>query len=484
MNSAFSQGEIINNYRLERLIGIGGFGEVWLAEHTDLSSRVAIKIPTLLEYVKQLRAEGRIQYDLEHPNIVRIHDLNTSSDPPYCVMEFVDGENLRERLDREVQIPLNEALRIMQKILLALHESHSRGIVHRDLKPENILLSMDGEIKITDFGLGVVGEEVTRSILFSTDTSQRPSAFSAASSSDDMPLSASIQRSDSLGPEQNRMLAGTYDYMSPEQRTGRNVDARSDIFGVGVILFEMLAGERPGTMMEQTLRATNAPEYVQDAVMTALDEYEYRHSSAAEFLRNLHMDNALNAPARKSSGQSELDQFLSLIDLRFQTIEGGAFLMGSHSGPENERPQHQVAVQPFQMGIYPVTTGEFCHFLNAVGDPKGDCIRMTRQSTFETVGSRFQPKAGCENHPVNCVSWTGALAFCQWLSELTGQAFNLPTEAQWEFCARSGDAQREYPWGNSVNIDDETAVFGKMWSSPQATLSPVDTFAQIGRAHV
>ena len=168
MKSIFSPGEIISHYRLLHLIGVGGFGEVWQAEHSDLATRVAIKIPTLPSYVKQLRAEGRIQHDLEHPNIVRIVDLNTLHNPPYCVMQFIDGRNLRLRLREKSPLGIQESLDIVRQLLLALHEAHSQGIVHRDLKPENILLDSDGVAHVTDFGLGMVCEEVTRSIFLST----------------------------------------------------------------------------------------------------------------------------------------------------------------------------------------------------------------------------------------------------------------------------------------------------------------------------
>ena len=479
MNSAYDAGEIISNYRLERLIGTGGFGEVWLAEHVDLSTKVAVKIPTMLEYVKQLRSEGRIQYDLNHPNIVKIIDLNTSNNPPYCVMEFVNGENLRQRLEREVLLSTRDALDITLQILLALHEAHNQGIVHRDMKPENVLLDLEGHVQVADFGLGTVNDEVTRSILLSTNFSERSAGSSGGVVGDRGISSSSIARSDSLGGEPNPGIAGTYDYMSPEQRSGVTVDARSDIYAVGVMLYEMLIGSRPSGNIEQRLRQEGFKEYLVEGILTALDEYDYRHESAAAFLRALKMDYVLRTPKPGASRDSALDEYLKTLSLRIKPIEGGLCEIGSNDGPENERPAHEVMVHPFYLGVYPVTAAEYCLFLNEVGDSKGEYVRQTRQSTFERVGSRCQPAHGCENHPMNCVSWQGAIAFCEWLSELTVQEFTLPTEEQWEFAAKSGNSNFRYPWG-VMEPDLKEACFSRTWKSPLETLCPVGSFPQNG----
>lgn len=478
MQSAYATGEIISNYRLERLIGVGGFGEVWLAEHVDLSTQVAIKIPTLIEYVKQLRAEGRIQYDLEHPNIVKIIDLNTSNNPPYCVMEYVDGENLRQRLEREVIIPPTEALAIIRQTSMALHEAHSQGIVHRDMKPENVLLDTKGDVQVTDFGLGTVGDEVTRSILLSSSgTGPSDASSPPVLSSPERSLSSdSIIRSDSLGGEPNPAFAGTYDYMSPEQRTGQRVDARSDIYAQGVMLYEMLMGSRPTGNIEKTMHEKGVPDYLAEAILTSLDEYDYRFASAAEFLQALRMDHFLRIPGKRSLLGNDLDEFLSTFNLRLKTIDGGRFEMGYSFGDENERPPHEVDIAPFVIGIYAVTASEYCLFLNEKGDANGEFIRLTKQSTFEQVGGRFRAIQGGEKHPVNSVSWTGALAFCDWLSNLTGLEFSLPTEEQWEYAARSGDSRNTYPTGLHPPTPDD-ACFGKSWANPVNTLSPVDAFA-------
>lgn len=359
MSSIQEAGDIISNYRLVRLIGSGGFGEVWLAEHIDLASRVAIKIPTMAEYVRQLRAESRIQYDIEHPNIVRILDLNTAHNPPYCVMDLVEGENLRARLEREKTIPRETALDIIRQILLALHEAHRRGIVHRDLKPENILIDDRQRVKITDFGLGLVGGEVTRSILLSSATGPREAApgTDGGSSESNAPLSA--QRSDSMGAPANHGVVGTYDYMSPEQKSGINVDASSDIYSAGVILFEMLTGARPEANPDAELERCGEDAVISDAILSALDEYDFRCKSAAQFLRNLRLNPV--APARGTrghGGSGAVDDYLASLEPRFKLFTGDAFRLGSDDGPENERPCHPVRVESFLLGIHAVTAAE------------------------------------------------------------------------------------------------------------------------------
>ena len=215
MKAIYTPGHVIANLRLERLLGVGGFGEVWLAEHLDLDDMVAVKIPLNAEYVRVLRLEGRLQHQLDHENIVHVIDLNTTHEPPYCVMDYVEGENLRQRLacERKLSVPIVRA--ILRDVLLGLCEAHRLGIVHRDLKPENILLTPKDKAMVADFGLGSVVHEVTQSVVRSSRArAEEGGALSSA------PQQDSIALSDAMSPAAltASRIVGTYDYMSPEPR--------------------------------------------------------------------------------------------------------------------------------------------------------------------------------------------------------------------------------------------------------------------------
>jgi DNA-binding beta-propeller fold protein YncE len=196
-------GEMLGRYRLISEIGSGSFGAVWLSEDTWLSKRVALKIPhnQTLDFGKLL-AEPKLLAALEHPNIIKLFTVEKESGTMFMVMEFVDGHSLRDRL-KAGPIPQADALDIISGILGALAYAHQKGIVHRDLKPGNILMTPQGQIKITDFGTARA-----------------------------------------LGSGEETVAAGTLFYMPKEQLLGR-VTPASDIYSVGVMLFEMLTGKLP-----------------------------------------------------------------------------------------------------------------------------------------------------------------------------------------------------------------------------------------------
>ncbi len=216
----FQPNQLIGPYALERQLGRGTFGEVWLAIHQDLGERRALKIPTDPRYVQQLRREGKIIYSLQHENIVRGCDMNTLNDPPYVAMEYIEGVTLRQKLTAAGKLPVPEALAILRQILLALAHAHENGVLHRDLKPENVLLTADGNVKVSDFGLGKVQATVAQSIVISG----------------------------SLVSGEGRSVSGTLQYMSPQQQAGEVPDVGDDIYAVGIMACELLTGQRPGAL--------------------------------------------------------------------------------------------------------------------------------------------------------------------------------------------------------------------------------------------
>ena len=204
---------LADRYRLEREIGVGGMARVYLAEDLKHRRKVALKVlhPELAAVagVERFLQEIEITANLQHPHILALHDSGTVEGTAFYVMPFVEGETLRARLDREPQLPVADAIRIATAVASAIDYAHSRGVLHRDIKPENVLLS-GGHAMVADFGIG-------KSMRIAAD-----------------------------GPmTQTGMVVGTPAYMSPEQATGEPLDGRSDLYSLGVLLFEMLAGTVP-----------------------------------------------------------------------------------------------------------------------------------------------------------------------------------------------------------------------------------------------
>ncbi len=215
-------GQSIAHYNVVAEIGAGGMGRVFLADDTRLGRRVAIKLlltPTPdSQQVARFEREARATAALNHPNIVSIHELGMDAGRPYVVMEWLDGQTLRQRLTSG-PLPLTTALAYARDIVSGVAAAHDRGICHRDLKPENVIVTTDGRVKILDFGLAQMR--------------QAP----ALGAPDELATVSTL-----TGPG---MVMGTYAYMAPEQIRGEGADLRSDVFAVGLILFELLTGGRP-----------------------------------------------------------------------------------------------------------------------------------------------------------------------------------------------------------------------------------------------
>lgn len=218
INSDLEPGARLGEWVLEEPIGRGGYAEVWRAHHNALTNRrVAIKIPHDADYAAALRREGVVQDRLEGEHILEVLGLDPDHDPPYLVVQLVEGSSLRERLEKG-RVDVDEAVRLLTEITRGLQVAHARGVVHRDLKPENVLLDQDGKAFVADFGLGLINETVTTELL----------------------------TSGSLRTQSGKDIAGTLRYMSPEQRDPEaEVDHRADLYALGVILFELLTGEAP-----------------------------------------------------------------------------------------------------------------------------------------------------------------------------------------------------------------------------------------------
>ena len=272
---------LAGRYRIERELGEGGMATVWLAHDLKHDRPVAMKVlkPELAAQVGGGRflAEIRTTANLQHPHILPLFDSGEADGFLFYVMPFVEGESLRDRLDREKQLPVDVAVSIARKVAGALQEAHDRGVVHRDVKPANILLDHRGEPLVADFGIALAVQEAGGGRLTETGLS-----------------------------------LGTPYYMSPEQTTGdRTPDARSDVWSLGCVLWEMLAGEPPfhgstaqavlGRILTQDLPSLSAarksvPANVAHALSAALEKLPADRIESARAFSDALADSNYRAP--------------------------------------------------------------------------------------------------------------------------------------------------------------------------------------------
>ena len=226
MNNELAANTTLSHYRIVRKLGAGGMGEVWLAEDTRLKRKVALKLlPAELtsdaDRVRRFEQEAQAASALNHPNILTIYEIGEINGSHYIATEYIEGETLRHHLQHSRR-KLREILETMVQVASALSTAHQAGIVHRDLKPENVMLRPDGIVKVLDFGLAKLTEK-------SAPTTDTAAATIARQATDP------------------GVVMGTVLYMSPEQARGKTVDARSDIFSLGIVLYELVAGRAPFT---------------------------------------------------------------------------------------------------------------------------------------------------------------------------------------------------------------------------------------------
>ena len=277
-------GEHIGPYVVIERLGVGGMGHVFLGNDTRLHRKVALKCLIASASAEDLRSrilhEARAAARINHANIATVHDVVDHDGRPFLVMEYVEGENLATMLRRE-RPPIGKILAMGRQLASALAAAHAKGIIHRDLKPANIQVMPDGLVKILDFGIAQAMSMLATEVTPRTTT-------------DNMPLST---RGTLQGDRGGKMHPGTPAYMSPEQMFGRPIDHRSDLYSLGVIMYEMATGHRPysaedpldvvlalsRSLLRPTGAETNLPPDVSDVIGKMLAvKPEERYQTATE----------------------------------------------------------------------------------------------------------------------------------------------------------------------------------------------------------
>jgi len=481
-------GQILSGkYRIISRLGGGGMGVVYRGEHIFMQRTVAVKTlsPRLMRTVKyenMLRKEAMLASRFNHPNAVMLHDFGYAEDGMtfYLVMEYLRGRTLRRELKRLGVILEDRVLGIMRQASSAMAAAHAAHIIHLDIKPENIMLvdnPFEGKdiVKVLDFGV---------------------SRFTGAHAQ------AAVAGREKELAKPERVL-GTLRYMSPEQIVSEDVDERSDVFSLGVVMYEMVTGRYPfeaktkRKLIQNIIQNDPSPfrriaphlkisETLEKVIFRAIEkDAADRQANAGELMSAIERASVEREAARLKVGLAAQQlkpmepadytrgQKLRMFIRRklkvnkkptpeqlmapdgMVYVPPGDFKMGSDSGAQDESPKHARFVDGFYIDKCLVTNRQYKAFVEATGhEPPGN---------WKTVSH----PAGMADYPVTHVTWFDAKAYCAWANK------RLPTEAEWEKGARGVDGAT-YPWGNywKHNICN----WGGMASSNGPRCAPVGHF--------
>jgi formylglycine-generating enzyme required for sulfatase activity/predicted Ser/Thr protein kinase len=430
-----------DTYQIDYPLGKGGFGITYRAHHTRLEKILAIKeyypqdyairngvtgglsIPTNVHEAYQkgkerFLNEGKILAGIEHPNIIKVLDYFEEKDTAYLVMDLIRGKSLKTHLEEQAnhRLSVTEVQALMTQLVDALAIIHQKEIYHLDLSPDNLLLTPEGKLILIDFG--AAKQIISKTISSKSHTTR---AFKEG-------------------------------YAPPEVMSGNEVSAASDIFEVGMILYQLLTGTVPPSAITRLFNGDKwQPEAIPEPYLSLVKSAliltkENRPQNIKQWWQNLVIEEKPpNTPpffTEKLPGN---------IDLEMVAIPEGEFIMGTEENEikrlnkeynndwlDHEKPPHQVNIAPFYMGKYAITQAQW----QAVAKlPK-------IQRDLELNPSNFKGS----NRPVEQVSWLDAMEFCLRLAKHSGKAYRLPSEAEWEYACRAGTTTL-YDFGNTINTN-------------------------------
>ena len=419
------------DYKIIRELGKGGMANVFLASESRFNLKVAIKVLNR-EYFhnqtirKRFFAEAMSMARMNHQNIVKVVDFIDDGDWAAIIMEYVDGESLKELIKRKGRLSDQEIKGFLLQILEALDYVHENKLVHRDIKPSNFMIDGKGKVKLMDFGIAKnLDENSAEHTLTGTG-----------------------------------MLLGTPMYMSPEQiAETKSVAPQSDIYSLGVVLWQMVTGQKPyDTNFLTTVQLWRKIELDPleltsthwDRIILRATEKDptKRFNTCREWILNIieledfpeSGDEMPTIEGDELEDETIVDEpnplkecFVDDLGIEFIYVKGGNFTMGSNRGLENEKPAHEVTVNQFYMSKYPITQDQWQKLMN--GNP-----------------SRFK-KNGIDC-PVEMVSWHECQNFIGNINRRLKSSYRLPTEAEWEFAAKGGCLSIGNIYSGSNDIDE------------------------------
>jgi formylglycine-generating enzyme required for sulfatase activity len=487
----------------------GGMAQVYPCLDTFTNCLAGVKVFTgdFLRHpasgidIQRFNQEAMILGGLRHPNIVRLLEHGfLNGQTPFYSMEWVEGLTLCEVLEgcrrESLESLLTPALffSVATRLLAALHEVHRNGFLHRDVKPHNVMLTAEGGLKLIDFGLG-------------KDLAKANGLTGAA-----------------------RFL-GTPEYFSPEHLKPPVRDPRSDLFCTGWVLWCLSTGNKsPLADLEiNEILSTLAQEHLfRNSLLSSIERYSFRlMGSQADTCRgvlqrlltwsprerfqtalevSLELETAFPADLQEDLARPVSNLLTTLHLLRktgtvqlqtepdlpavvgvaralLEEVEWLQFpeavgYIGNFYGEVDECPPAAIGLTPFCISRYAVTASQFVAFIRDAAPPE-KLLPVNEFSVLVLEDGRVICPAGCENLPVNCVSYAAALAYCRWLSERLGILVTLPTEAHWE-AAASWDLDKgqkiPYPWGIAPEVS--RAHLQRYWIDPWHTLAQVDAYSR------
>ena len=465
---------LLPGYDVESLLGRGGMGAVYLATETRLRRRVALKLLPLElgfrhDFRQRFEREARVLAQLDHPHIVRLYGMGETDDGHlYLVMEYVEGSHLAALLQQALTapnrppgrplIPWPRIAQIIGQLAEALTHAHAQGLIHRDLKPANVLLSRDGSAKLADFGLA-------RTTLQNLGASDH-SAFLT----------------------QTGQVMGTYDYMAPEQRDGLPSDHRVDLYGLGVLLYQLLTGSLPrGTFELPSTLAGVGPEVDRLVARALASNPAHRTPTAESFLAELracppqgkrarwnHPYTRTAAAIMAACGLGAVFSTTSLKQPTTPPLATPSHPLESSAPPATSLRRsflgHSLRSLPTRRHVFvaesATTVAQYRRFAQETARPDSPAQWRTRVGDpLSSTLTWHQPgRPITDDQPVVAVSWQDAHDFCHWLTRsalargdiVLGQEFRLPMAHEWRQIG--GGISTPKPTGDANLVREEWLI--------------------------